>query len=95
MVEREHVDPQRLRSGRDLDPEALAAQQGPDAARELREEVRAPQVAEIRLTLAQAYMRHKRWDEAIVLLTPLANDPHGRGGAESAQDMLRRIKANR
>jgi tetratricopeptide (TPR) repeat protein len=58
-------------------------------------QTRAPQVAEIRLTLARAFMRHKRWDEAIVLLTPLANDPHGRGGAESAQDMLRRIKANR
>ncbi len=57
--------------------------------------VRAPQVAEIRFTLAQAYMHHKRWDDAIELLTPLANDPHGGGGAEAAQDMLRRIKANR
>lgn len=58
-------------------------------------QVRAPQVADIRLRLAQGYMRHKRWDDAIMLLTPLANDPHGRGGAEMAQDMLRRIKANR
>ena len=58
-------------------------------------EVRAPQVADIRLRLAQSYVIKKRYDEAILLLTPLANDPHGRGGAEQAQDMLRRIKANR
>ncbi len=61
----------------------------------LEAETRAPQVGEIRLTLAQALMRHKRWDEAVALLTPLANDPHGSGGAQAAQDMLRRIKANR
>ncbi|RYF94853.1 MAG: hypothetical protein EON95_03760 [Caulobacteraceae bacterium] len=58
-------------------------------------QVRAPQVQEVPLTLASALMSHKRWDEAVALLTPLANDPHGEGAAEAAQDMLRRIKANR
>lgn len=58
-------------------------------------QVRAPQVEEVPLTLANALMRHRRWDEAVALLTPLANDPHGQGAAEAAQDMLRRIRANR
>jgi Flp pilus assembly protein TadD len=57
--------------------------------------VRAPQVADVRLLLARGMMRNKRWDEATILLTPLANDPHGGGAAETAQGLLRQIKANR
>lgn len=56
---------------------------------------KAPQVQSVRLQFAQVLMRTKRWNDAIYVLTPLANDPHGGSGAEAAQDMLRRIKANR
>lgn len=55
----------------------------------------APQVAETRVYLARGLMRQKRWDEAILVLTPLANSPHGGGGAETARNMLRQIEANR
>ncbi len=55
----------------------------------------APQVDGVRLLYAQALVRRKEYDEAIVVLGPVANDPHGGGSASAAQDMLRRIKANR
>jgi hypothetical protein len=57
--------------------------------------VRAPQVADVRLMLARGLMRNKRWDEAVILLTPLTNDPHGGGAASTAQGLLRQIAANR
>jgi hypothetical protein len=49
----------------------------------------------VRLLYAQALVRKKEYDEAIVILGPVANNPHGGGAASAAQDMLRRIKANR
>jgi tetratricopeptide (TPR) repeat protein len=55
----------------------------------------APQVDQVRLLYAQALVRKKEYDEAIVILGPVANNPHGGGAASAAQDMLRRIKANR
>ncbi len=57
--------------------------------------VRAPQVAEVRLLLARGLMRKKRWEDATFLLNPLANDPHGGGGAETAKGLLRQIAAAR
>jgi len=53
----------------------------------------APQVGGIRMQFARALMLGKEWDEARVVLTPLANDPHGGGGAEMARSLLKEIEA--
>lgn len=54
---------------------------------------RAPQLAEVRLNYASALGRADRKDEAISLLEPLANGPHGGGAADAAQRMIEEMKA--
>jgi len=51
----------------------------------------APQVSSIRVQFARALMLGKEWEEARIILIPLANDPHGGGGAEVARGLLRQI----
>ncbi|WP_165185593.1 tetratricopeptide repeat protein [Caulobacter soli] len=48
----------------------------------------APQVASIRLETARALIARGKKAEAIDLLMPLVNDPHGGGGAEAAKALL-------
>lgn len=51
----------------------------------------APQVDEITLEAARGLIRHKQYDQAVRLLTPVANDPHGGGAAEAASKFLAQI----
>lgn len=51
----------------------------------------APQVDDVRLAAAGGLIAHRRTDEAIALLTPLANSPHGGEGAEAAQKLLAQL----
>lgn len=53
----------------------------------------APQLSTARLGYASALMRAARFDEAAVLLRPLANAPHGGATAEAAQQLLERAEA--
>jgi hypothetical protein len=55
----------------------------------------APQVDEIRIESARALMLRKRYDEARVLLLPVANDPHGGAAAEVAKGLLRQLEMGR
>lgn len=55
--------------------------------------VLAPQVDEIRIETARALMMRKRYADAMPLLLPVANDPHGGAGAEIARFMLKEIEA--
>jgi tetratricopeptide (TPR) repeat protein len=48
----------------------------------------APQVEEIRLNAAAALMHVRAFDEAITILLPLANTPHGGKDARQAQAMI-------
>jgi Tfp pilus assembly protein PilF len=54
----------------------------------------APQLASIRLGYASALMQAGEFAEAIVLLEPLANAPHGGGASETAQELIQRARAN-
>ncbi len=54
----------------------------------------APQLASIRLGYASALMQAGEFAEAIVLLEPLANAPHGGGASETAQELVQRARAN-
>ncbi|QYF86274.1 lipopolysaccharide assembly protein LapB [Brevundimonas sp. PAMC22021] len=54
---------------------------------------RAPQLAEVRLNYASALVRADKKSEAIALLEPLANGPHGGGAADAAQRMIEEMKA--
>jgi hypothetical protein len=51
----------------------------------------APQVEEITLISARALMRKKRFDEARILLGPVANSPHGGEAAAVAKSLLKQI----
>jgi hypothetical protein len=51
----------------------------------------APQVYGIRVEAARGLILRKRFDEAIEMLTPVANSPHGGGAAEAAKTLLRQI----
>lgn len=53
----------------------------------------APQVAPVRLAAARALMKRGRFDQAIILLAPLANSPHGGDLAAAAQRLIRQAKA--
>lgn len=53
---------------------------------------RAPQLPGIRLGYASAMMRAGEFEEAIPLLRPLANAPHGGGAADAAEVLLRRAE---
>lgn len=55
--------------------------------------VLAPQLVETRLGLSRALMLRERFDEAQILLRPLANAPHGGGAAEYAEGLLRSAEA--
>lgn len=48
----------------------------------------APQVPTVRLQFAQALVAKEEWAEARVVLTPLANSPHGGDGAVAARRLL-------
>ena len=52
----------------------------------------APQLASIRLGFASALMRAEEFDEAIILLRPLANAAHGGVAAERAAVLMERAK---
>ena len=52
----------------------------------------APQLASIRLGFANALMRAEEFDEAAILLRPLANAPHGGPAAEMAAVLMERAK---
>lgn len=54
---------------------------------------RAPQLPGVRLGFASAMMHAERFDEAVALLEPLANAPHGGGAMEAARALLERAKA--
>lgn len=55
----------------------------------------APQVEDIRLAAAAGLISRRRDDDAVALLTPLANSPHGGEEAEAAKKLLAQVKANR
>jgi len=55
----------------------------------------APQVMSIRGDAAIAMLEAGLYDEAIVLLTPIINDPHGGPGAQHARGLLARIEQMR
>jgi hypothetical protein len=52
----------------------------------------APQVADIRLEAARALILRGKKPEAIALLTPLANSPHGGAGADAARALLKSLE---
>jgi len=53
----------------------------------------APQLAEVRVGAARALIMQERFDEAIAILGPVANDPHGGQGAAIAGRMIALAKA--
>lgn len=57
--------------------------------------VLAPQVDDVAIETARAYIMRKRWDEAEKLLIPVANNPHGKAGAALARSMLKEVEAGR
>ncbi|MDP3802911.1 lipopolysaccharide assembly protein LapB [Brevundimonas sp.] len=54
---------------------------------------RAPQLAGVRLNYAAALAGRDETEEAIAVLGPLANNPHGGGAAEVAEEMIAALKA--
>lgn len=55
----------------------------------------APQVMSIRGDAAIAMMEGRRYDEAVVLLTPIINDPHGGPGVQFARQLLAEVEHRR
>lgn len=55
----------------------------------------APQVMSIRGDAAIAMLQRERYDEAVILLTPIINDPHGGRGAIQAREILEQIAQRR
>jgi hypothetical protein len=55
----------------------------------------APQVEEIRLEAARGMIARGRLDYAAAMLTPVANDPHGGEGVETARKLLAEIERKR
>lgn len=53
----------------------------------------APQLGQTRFGLAQALMAHDRNAEAILVLQPLANDPHNPGNAATVRMLIERAEA--
>ncbi len=53
----------------------------------------APQLSAARLGYARALMQTEQFEQAAILLRPLANAPHGGGAAEAAQTLLERAEA--
>lgn len=54
----------------------------------------APQLASIRLGYASALMQAQEFPDAVVLLEPLANAPHGGEASEAAQQLIQRARNN-
>jgi hypothetical protein len=54
---------------------------------------RAPQLASIRLNYAAGLAEKDETEEAIAVLGPLANSPHGGGAAEAAELMIKALEA--
>lgn len=52
----------------------------------------APQLPDTVLRLSSMLMQTDKPDEAMILLEPLANSPHGGGGAAAARSMINTIK---
>ena len=57
--------------------------------------VLAPQVDDVAIETARAYIMRDLLDEAEKLLIPVANNPHGKGGAAIARSMLAEIERKR
>jgi thioredoxin-like negative regulator of GroEL len=57
--------------------------------------VLAPQVDDVAIETARAYIMRQRWDDAEKLLTPVASNPHGTTGAAIARSMLAEIERKR
>jgi len=55
--------------------------------------VRAPQLASIRLGYSAALMQNKEFEQAQVLLEPLANAPHGGGASAAARTLIELARA--
>lgn len=55
----------------------------------------APQVFSIRGDAAIAMMEAEQYDEAVVLLTPIINDPHGGPGVRQGRELMERIAQRR
>jgi len=55
----------------------------------------APQVMSIRGDAAIAMLEDERYDEAVALLTPIVNDPHGGPGVQQARQLLGQIALRR
>lgn len=55
----------------------------------------APQVMSIRGDAAIAMLQGGLYDEAVILLTPLINDPHGGPGVQQARDLLEQVAQRR
>lgn len=53
----------------------------------------APQLPSIRLKAAAAMMHHQQYEDAILMLMPIASDPHGRSNLASVRDMMIRAYA--
>jgi tetratricopeptide (TPR) repeat protein len=51
----------------------------------------APQVATIRLETARALIARNKTAEAVAILTPLVNDPHGGASTEAAKALLKAV----
>lgn len=54
---------------------------------------RAPQLAETRISYASALIQTDKKDEAIMLLKPLANNPHGGGASDYAERMIAALES--
>ena len=54
---------------------------------------RAPQLAQVRISYADALIQTDKKEEAIFVLKPLANNPHGGGAAEFAARMIAAVEA--
>ena len=55
----------------------------------------APQVMSVRANAAIAMMEGGRYDDAVAILAPLVNDPHGGSGVEWSRNLLQEIARRR
>lgn len=53
----------------------------------------APQLSEIRLGYAAGLIEAGERDDAVILLEPLANAPHGRGASDLAKELIERARS--
>ena len=55
----------------------------------------APQVGQFRIAAADALMRRERFDEAVAMVEPVLNDPHGGPGLAEARQRFEQAIARR